>query len=142
MLSRRGDEIKGTKNMTIISEGVQIDGKINCPGSLRIDGSAKGEIIVGKDIVIGKEGNVEATARTVNATIAGTYKGDMTSSGEVEITSTGKFIGNLIQKDALLTIARGGLFKGESTLSSDSNVFEPENEKKDIEVDTDKLKKD
>ena len=44
----------------------------------------------------------------------------MNASGEVEISSTGKFIGNLTQKEALLSIARGGLFKGESIISSGS----------------------
>ncbi len=131
MLPRRGDEIKGIKNITIIAEGVQIDGKINCPGSLRIDGSAKGDIVIGKDITIGKEGNVEANIRTVNAIIAGSFKGDMVATGEVEITQTGKFIGNLTQKDALLTVSKGGLFKGESSISSDSKVFNPKEDKEE-----------
>jgi len=142
MLSIRGSEIKGTKNLTIIAEGVEIDGKINCPGSIRIDGSAKGEIIAGKDITVGKEGNVEANIKTANAIIAGNCRGDMVASGEVEITSTGKFIGNLTQKDALLTVSKGGLFKGESIVGSDSDVFKKGNEKKVANDSGSKLKKD
>ncbi len=141
MLSRRDTEVKGTKNITIIAEGVEIEGKINCPGSLRIDGTAKGEISTGKDITVGKEGNVEANIRTTNATIAGTYKGNMIASGEVEITSTGKFIGNLTQKDALLSISKGGLFKGESVIASSSDVFKSKDEKKDTEDVSQKFKK-
>jgi len=142
MLSIRGSEVKGAKNLTIIAEGVEIDGKINCPGSLRIDGSAKGEIIAGKDITIGKEGKVEANIKTVNATIAGTCKGDMVASGEIEITSTGKFIGNLTQKDALLAISKGGLFKGESVVGSDSDFLKASDEKKDSLETEQNLKKD
>jgi len=141
MLSRRSEEVKGIKNITIIAEGVTIEGKINCPGSLRVDGSVKGEIITGKDITVGKEGNVEANIRTANATIAGTCKGDMVASGEVEITSTGKFIGNLTQKDALLTISKGGLFKGESIIGSGPDVFKSKDEIKDIEDSSQKFKK-
>lgn len=132
MLSRRDAEIKGTKNLTIIAEGVEVNGKINCPGSLRIDGLVKGEIIIGKDITIGKEGIAEANIKTTSAIIAGTYKGDMAASGEVEVTSTGKFIGNLTQKDAFLTISKGALFKGESIVDSGSEVFKLKDEKKDI----------
>ena len=55
----------------------------------------------------------------------------MIASGEVEITASGKFIGNLTQKDALLTIAKGGLFKGES-LVGNTEVFKPKEEKKVI----------
>jgi cytoskeletal protein CcmA (bactofilin family) len=47
----------------------------------------------------------------------------MISAGEVETTATGKFSGNLIQKDALLTISKGGLFKGESVISENQDIF-------------------
>ena len=47
----------------------------------------------------------------------------MISAGEVEITATGKFLGNLIQKDALLTVSKGGLFKGESIISENQDIF-------------------
>lgn len=131
MLSRKGVEIKGSKNVTIIAEGVKIDGKINCPGSARIDGSVKGEITIEDEVIIGKEGKVDANIKTKDAIIAGTYKGDMIASGEVEIAATGKFIGNLTQKDALLTIAKGGLFKGES-LVGNTETFKAKDEKKVI----------
>jgi cytoskeletal protein CcmA (bactofilin family) len=46
----------------------------------------------------------------------------MNATGEVEISSTGKFVGNLTQKEALLTISKGGLFKGESIISSGTSA--------------------
>jgi len=140
MLSRKSTEVKGSKNITIIAEGVKVEGKINCPGSARIDGAVNGEITIEKDIIIGKEGKVEANIRTKDAVIVGTYKGNMIASGEVEITTTGKFIGNLTQKDALLTIAKGGLFKGESLIGSNADIFKSKDEKKDID-DAQKAKK-
>jgi len=133
MLLRKSTEIKGSKNITIIAEGVKVEGKINCPGSARIDGTVNGEITIEKEIIIGKEGKVKANIRTKNVVIAGTYKGDMIASGEVEITATGKFIGNLTQKDALLTIAKGGLFKGESLIGSNDDIFKLKDKKKDID---------
>jgi len=125
MLQRKGIDLKGSKNITIIAEGVKVDGKIKCPGSARIDGTVNGEITIENEIVIGKEGKIEANIITKDALIAGTYKGNMIASGEVEISPTGKFIGNLTQKDALLTIAKGGLFKGESLIA-----FKTKDEKK------------
>jgi cytoskeletal protein CcmA (bactofilin family) len=130
MLSRRDVDVKGTKNLTVIAEGVKVEGKINCPGSLRIDGIVTGEITAEKDITIGKEGKVEANVRTKDAVVAGSYKGDMIASGEVEIAPTGKFMGNLTQKDALLTIAKGGLFRGESLIGANAEIFKPKDEKK------------
>jgi cytoskeletal protein CcmA (bactofilin family) len=122
MILKKAPEIKGSKTLTVIAEGVTIEGKINSPGSTRIDGTIKGEVISDKEVIIGKEGKVNANVQTRNAVIAGTFNGEMNATGEVEISSTGRFIGNLIQKEALLTIAKGGLFKGQSIISSGSNV--------------------
>lgn len=132
MLSRKNPDVKGSKTITVIAEGVTVEGKINSPGSTRIDGTVRGELIADKEIVIGKEGKVDAIVKTKDAIIAGSFKGEMTASGEVEISSTGKFIGNLTQKDALLTIAKGGLFKGQSIIGSGNDAFKPVQEKKEI----------
>ena len=135
MILKKEPEIKGSKTLTIIAEGVTIDGKVNSPGSTRIDGTIKGELISDKEVIIGKEGKVNANVQTRNAVIAGSFKGEMNASGEVEISSTGKFVGNLIQKEALLTIAKGGLFKGESIISSGTSTPKsPAAFKKDEEV--------
>jgi len=122
MRLKKSPEIRGSKTITVIAEGVTVEGKINSPGITRIDGNVKGEIISDIEIVIGKEGKVNAAIQTKNAIIAGAYNGEMNAAGEVEISSTGKFIGTLIQKDALLTIAKGGLFKGESIISQSSSL--------------------
>ena len=131
MLSRKNPDIKGSKTITVIAEGVTVDGKINSHGSTRIDGTVTGEIIANKEIVIGKEGKVDATVKTKDAIVAGSFKGDMIASGEVEISSTGKFTGNLTQKDALLTIAKGGLFKGQSIIGTGSDSFKQGEGKKE-----------
>ena len=112
------------KTLTIIGEGVVINGSLFSPGVTRIDGKVVGEITAEKELIIGKEGKVEARIKTKDATISGKFKGNMIASGEVEITSTGKFTGNLIQKDAMLTIEKGGVFKGESAISEDQKIFE------------------
>ena len=54
MLSKKNPDIRGSKTITIIAEGVTVDGKINSPGSTRIDGTVTGEIIADKEIVRGK----------------------------------------------------------------------------------------
>jgi len=129
------------KTLTIIGEGVVIEGNLYSPGTTRIDGVVNGEIIAEKEIIIGKEGKVEAKIKTKDAMIAGTFIGNMIASGEVEISSTGKFTGNLVQKDALLTIEKGGVFKGESVISEDQKIFEMGTEdKKSVLLDQSKNK--
>jgi cytoskeletal protein CcmA (bactofilin family) len=123
MLSRNKIESPGSKTLTIIAEGVKIEGRLYSKGSTRIDGEVTGEIISENELVIGREGKVEANIKTSNATIAGSFKGEMIVSGEIEITATGKFIGNLTQKDALLTVAKGGVFKGQIIIAENQEVF-------------------
>ncbi|MHB1376209.1 MAG: bactofilin family protein [Candidatus Humimicrobiaceae bacterium] len=122
--------IINNKTLTIIGEGVVIEGSLYSPGTTRIDGKVTGEVIAEKEIIIGKEGKVEAKVKTKDAMIAGSFTGNMIASGEVEISATGKFTGNLIQKDAMLTIEKGGLFKGESVISEDQKIFEIKGEDK------------
>ena len=102
------------KNITVITEGVKIEGKLDCPGSVQIDGEVVGDIKSEGTLTIGKNAKVESNIKTKDAIIAGYFKGDIKASGQVEITSTGRFIGDLIQDKTLLTIEKGGLFKGKS----------------------------
>ena len=126
MFSKKEGESVMSKTLTIIAEGVSVEGKIFSHGSTRVDGKVSGEIISEKELIIGKEGKIDANVKTANAIISGYFKGEMIASGEVEITSTGRFVGNLIQKDALLTISKGGLFKGESIISDNQEIFKTE----------------
>jgi cytoskeletal protein CcmA (bactofilin family) len=123
MFDKKEMDLPSSKTLTVIAEGVIIEGKLYSRGSTRIDGRVTGEIVSEKELTIGKEGKVEATVKTANAIIAGSFKGEMISSGGVEITSTGKFTGKIIQKDAMLTVSKGGLFKGESIISDDLEIF-------------------
>lgn len=126
MFSKKEGESVMSKTLTIIAEGVTVEGKVFSHGSTRVDGKVSGEIISEKELIIGKEGKIDANVKTANAIISGYFKGEMIASGEVEITSTGRFVGNLIQKDALLTISKGGLFKGESVISENQEIFKKE----------------
>jgi cytoskeletal protein CcmA (bactofilin family) len=133
MLNKRNLDTGLSKTLTVIAEGVTIEGKVFSHGTMRVDGKFIGEIISEKEFIVGKEGIVISNVKTTNAIIAGSFKGDMVASGEVEIESTGKFLGKLYQKNALLTISKGGLFKGESLITDDQEIFKmhfPENKSK------------
>jgi len=107
------------ENISLISEGVKIDGKLNFAGSVKIDGEVIGDIKVEGTLTIGKNAKVESNIQTKDVVISGYFKGEMHVSGQIEITSTGKFIGDLIQDNALLIIEKGGLFKGKSITDAD-----------------------
>jgi cytoskeletal protein CcmA (bactofilin family) len=112
------------ENISLISGGVKIKGKLSFPGSVKVDGEVTGDINCEGAITIARNAKVESKIQTKDAIISGYYEGEMHASGQVEITSTGKFIGNLIQKDTLLTIEKGGLFKGKSIDVNDKKNIE------------------
>jgi|GEM_PF-294371 len=96
--------------LTVRGELARIEGKFEIADSLEVQCEIGGELDVGGSLVIGERGSVTANVRTVDAIIMGTYEGDMIASGNVEITSTGRVIGNL--KTDSLVIAKGGFFNG------------------------------
>ena len=96
--------------LTVTGQTAKMNGKFEIADSLHVECEVGGELIVGGQLVIGERGEVNATVRTVDAIIHGTYEGDMVASGTVEITVTGKVTGN-IETDSLV-IAKGGFFNG------------------------------
>ncbi len=96
--------------LTVTGQTAKMNGKFEIADSLHVECEIGGELLVGGQLVIGERGEVNATVRTVDAIIHGTYEGDMVASGTVEITVTGKVTGN-IETDSLV-IAKGGFFNG------------------------------
>jgi cytoskeletal protein CcmA (bactofilin family) len=107
------------KNITVLAEGIKIEGKLVFPGSVQIDGEVAGEIKSEETLTVGRNAKVESNIQTKDAVIAGYVKGDIQASGQVEIKSTGRFIGDLIQDKTLLTIEKGGLFLGKTIIGED-----------------------
>ena len=80
--------------LTVTGQTAKMNGKFEIADSLHVECEVGGELIVGGQLVIGERGEVNATVRTLDAIIHGTYEGDMDASGTVEITVTGKVTGN------------------------------------------------
>lgn len=95
---------------TIRGDHAKIEGKLQIADSIEIQCEVGGELEVGGKLVIGENGVVKADVRTVDAIIMGSYEGNMIATGNVEIASTGRVLGNL-QTDSLV-INKGGFFNG------------------------------
>ena len=96
--------------LTIVGETAKIEGKFEIADSIQIECEIGGEIRVGGKLVIGEKGVVNANVETVDAIIMGHYDGNMTATGNVEITTTGRVSGNI--KTDSLVISKGGFFNG------------------------------
>jgi cytoskeletal protein CcmA (bactofilin family) len=106
------------QEITIISDDVKIDGKLRFSRSAKIDGEVTGDIKSDDTLTISRNAKVKANIKANNAVVSGYFEGVMHASGQVEIKSTGRFVGDLIQASSNLTIEKGGVFKGKSIIES------------------------
>lgn len=115
-LNSSNDNIRSLNgSFTKIAKEVKIEGKFDFRGTVVIDGTIIGSINSEGILTISESGNVESSIKVKDAVVAGTFKGEMVATGMVMIKSTGKFIGNITQKNgATLIIERGGLLMGKS----------------------------
>jgi cytoskeletal protein CcmA (bactofilin family) len=96
--------------LSVVGDAAKMEGKFEIADSIQIECEVGGELIVGGQLVIGERGVVNANVQTVDAIIQGAYEGNMVATGNVEITSTGRVVGN-IETDSLV-ISKGGFFNG------------------------------
>ena len=102
-----------TPLLSIMGGSAKLEGKFDISDSIQIECEIGGEMTVGGRLVIGENGTVHADVHTVDAVIMGSYEGNLVATGNVEITATGRVLGNL-ETDSLV-IAKGGFFNGNVT---------------------------
>ena len=111
-------EVKGRTLLTIQGETAKIDGKFVISKSIEIDCEVKGKLDVEGQIVIQKNGFVNADVKTTDAEISGRFDGSLEARGNVEIKETGVVYGN-VKTDSLI-INKGGIFSGNVTRMTDT----------------------
>lgn len=107
---KKKEEVNFDKVETLLGRETAFEGVIKSSGTVRIDGKFSGQIFTQGDLVIGEEGLAKATINARNVLIAGIVEGNITAEGKVEITPTGKVIGDM--NVAKLIIDEGAVFKG------------------------------
>ncbi len=113
-------EMKGRTLLTIQGETAKVDGKFVVSKSIEIDCEIKGKLDVDGQIIIQKNGFVNADVKTKDAEIIGRFDGNMEALGNVEIKETGIVYGNI--KTDSLVISKGGIFSGNVTRINDSTA--------------------
>lgn len=106
--------------LTIVGQTARIEGKFDIADSLQIECEIGGELTVGGQLVIGEKGVVHANVHTVDAIIHGVYEGNLVASGNIEISATGRVIGN-IETDSFV-INKGGFFNGNVTRKTEERA--------------------
>ena len=98
---------KNSKSVSIIDEGLKIEGTISCDGKLIIKGTLEGTLL-GDEVIIAKEGVVTADARVKRIAINGIFKGELNATDELAILANGNCAGKIVCKDLIIE-SGGGL---------------------------------
>ena len=104
--------------LTITGDSAVVEGKFIISKSIEIDCEVKGQLDVDGQVIIQRNGFVNADIKTIDAEVIGRYEGNMEASGNVEIKETG-IVSGIIKTDSLI-INKGGIFSGNVSRISDS----------------------
>ncbi|MDD3776052.1 MAG: polymer-forming cytoskeletal protein [Actinomycetota bacterium] len=116
--------------LTISGDNAKIEGKFVVSKSIEIDCEVSGELEIDGELVIKKDGHVNADVKTITAQVIGKYEGNMEAADSVEIKENGLVNGN-IKTDSLI-INKGGIFSGNVTRINAKQI-EPEAEQEEPE---------
>ena len=111
---------KNADSTSLVSKNVRIEGEMEGPENLHVEGYIKGAIALSGDIFIGNTGIVEADCEAKNIVIQGEVTGNVTAHQQLEIHPSGKLIGDCIATS--IDIKEGAVFEGRSMMTKSAHA--------------------
>jgi cytoskeletal protein CcmA (bactofilin family) len=112
---------------SLLGKGIEIKGTVRSKGSLRIEGSAEGNVECEGDVTVGETAVLNADVTAQNVTIGGTLSGTVTCSGRLELLPTARVKGDI--KVGTLVVSEGAVLSGTTqmgdpvTVTKDQRAF-------------------
>ncbi|MDR0710711.1 MAG: polymer-forming cytoskeletal protein [Spirochaetaceae bacterium] len=100
---------------TILSPDINFSGTLNFEKPFLIRGRLSGEIAARGLLVVDEEAVVEANINASRVIIRGSVKGNVTAAEKVELTITGKLIGNVTAPEIFMET--GCVFNGRCSMT-------------------------
>jgi len=108
----------GKDEVTIISAGVLIEGKITSNGNIRVDGAVNGNVFADGNITVGENGEVNGEITGEVVALGGKVIGSVTAKDKLTLESKSYLKGDIVTK--ILVIDAGAVFDGRSQMNSES----------------------
>ena len=102
-------------DLSLLSAGTSIEGKITTEGSIRVDGKLVGDLTAEANAAIGATGTVQGDVAAKNISIAGTVHGDVTATGKLILEEKAVMRGDI--RAAILVIDEGARFDGHCAMT-------------------------
>lgn len=97
---------------TLLGRGSEFEGKLTFEGTVRIDGTLKGEVFSEDVLVVGEGAHVEAEIDVGEIIVQGTIVGNIRAVRSIEILAPGRVKGDVTTPS--LQIDKGVIFEGRS----------------------------
>jgi cytoskeletal protein CcmA (bactofilin family) len=94
-----------------LDQGVKVDGKLELPGTFRINSEMKGTLVSRDMLVLGEKSAVEGEIIGSHVIVAGRFDGTLHATKRVEIQGTGIITGEVHSPCVL--IEPGAVFEGQ-----------------------------
>lgn len=111
-----------SEDITIISNGVKVEGKVSSNGSIRLDGTIQGDIICQGNVTIGDQGEVYGKVDGQIITIGGKVEGLINAKEKLILESKADLKGDVFTK--ILVIEAGARFDGKSNMGQSKGPAE------------------
>ena len=122
-----GKEVQAILNL--LSEGVIVEGNIQTPRDIRIDGTLVGTVNADGRLILGPSSHVTGTVTSPNIDVFGSVEGDIVSTGIVVLRAKSNVKGTI--STATMVVEAGAVFNGESNMiASTKGVVRPETTEK------------
>jgi cytoskeletal protein CcmA (bactofilin family) len=105
---------KTADSTSLVSKNVRIEGEIQGPENLHVEGTIKGAVVLSGNIFVGNTGIVEADLEAKNILIQGEVTGNVKAHQQLEIHPSGKLIGDCTAGS--IDIKEGAVFEGRSAM--------------------------
>jgi len=108
-----------SEEITIISYGVKVEGKVSSNGSIRLDGTIQGDIICQGSVTIGESGEVFGKVNGQSITIGGKVEGMINAKEKLMLESKADLKGDIYTK--ILVVEAGARFDGKSNMGQSTS---------------------
>jgi cytoskeletal protein CcmA (bactofilin family) len=112
-----------TEDITIISNGVKIEGKVTSTGSIRVDGTLQGDLNAKGNVSVGEQGKIMGEIIANIGTIGGNVVGTVNAKDKLVLETKCVLKGDIITK--VLVIEAGAKFDGKSNMGDVREVNSP-----------------
>ena len=106
----RNSTSPGEGSLSIIASGMKITGDIDTDGVVKIEGRVDGSIRAGRQVLIGRQGEVHGDITTHEAVIGGRVHGSITAVERIEVQGTSTIEGDISTKS--IAVVEGGKING------------------------------